>query len=162
YDSHNKLRHLDYWYEEDPAKEWPKSKNADWEEPPQDGEALDYNAVPTRFYFDVETVSSLEPDAVVQKGIKALQQKLAAVIQDLTGDEDRGGQGINGVGVGDDEDMGYSGPRNPAPNGARDYDMDGGYATPYGNGIGGGASAWGGGGGATPYGATPYGQNGWA
>ena len=22
YDPHNKLRHLDYWYEEDPAKEW--------------------------------------------------------------------------------------------------------------------------------------------
>jgi DNA-directed RNA polymerase II subunit RPB3 len=22
YDPHNKLRHIDYWYEEDPAKEW--------------------------------------------------------------------------------------------------------------------------------------------
>lgn len=22
YDPHNKLKHLDYWYEEDPAKEW--------------------------------------------------------------------------------------------------------------------------------------------
>ena len=28
YDPHNKLKHLDYWYEEDPIKEWPLSENA--------------------------------------------------------------------------------------------------------------------------------------
>ncbi|KAI9835643.1 MAG: 45 kDa subunit of RNA polymerase II [Sclerophora amabilis] len=148
YDPHNKLRHLDYWYEEDPAKEWPKSKNADWEEPLQEGEAFDFDAVPNRFYYDVETVGGLEPDAIIQQGIKVMQQKLAAVIQDLTGDEDRG---LNG------DDLGYSGPRSPDGHGVRDYEMDNGYTTPYGN--GGAASAWGGG--ATPYGATPYGQNGW-
>lgn len=81
-----------------------------------------------------------------------MQQKLAAVIQELTGDEHR--NGVNGDAV-----DGFGGPRSPdGINGAGDYPIDQGYTTPYVN--GGGASAWGGG--ATPYGATPYGQNGWA
>ncbi|KAL8746101.1 MAG: hypothetical protein Q9190_001824 [Brigantiaea leucoxantha] len=91
YDPHNKLKHLDYWYEEDPAKEWPKTKNAEWEEPQQDGEPFDYGAQPAKFYFDVESIGNLEPDAVVQQGIKVLQQKLAAVIQDISGMEMRMG-----------------------------------------------------------------------
>lgn len=48
YDPHNKLRHLDLWYEKDKVEEWPESKNAAWEEPPQDGEAFDYDAEPVR------------------------------------------------------------------------------------------------------------------
>ncbi|KAI9879428.1 MAG: 45 kDa subunit of RNA polymerase II [Pleopsidium flavum] len=152
YDPHNKLRHLDYWYEEDPIKEWPKSKNATWEEPPQEGEPFDYDAMPSRFYFEVESVGNLEPDAIIQQGIKVMQQKLAAVIQELTGDEGR--NGVNGDAV-----DGFGGPRSPdGINGGGNYAIDQGYTTPYVN--GGGASAWGGG--ATPYGATPYGQNGWA
>ena len=148
YDPHNKLRHLDYWYEEDPIKEWPKSKNAEWEEPLQDGEPYDFDAMPTKFYFDVESIGNLEPDSVVQQGIKGMQQKLAAVIKELSGD-DRNGM------IGGD---GYE-PRSPdGMNGGYDG-MDQGFTTPYGN--GGGASAWGGGN-ATPYGATPYGQNGWS
>lgn len=107
--------------------------------------------MPSRFYFEVESIGNLEPDAIIQQGIKVLQQKLAAVIQELTGDERNG---INGDGV-----DGFGGPRSPdGMHGAGDYPMDQGYTTPYVN--GGGASAWGGG--ATPYGATPYGQNGWA
>ena len=170
YDPHNKLRHLDLWYEEDPIKEWydeshpiisesnlltpftrPKSKNAAWEEAPLEGAAFNYNAQPEVFYFEVESIGNLEPDAVIQQGIKVMQQKLAAVIQELAGDEGRGGGGEE-----------YE-PRSPTGmNGGTggDYAMEGGYTTPYGN--GGGASAWGGGG-QTPYGATPYGQNGgWA
>ncbi|KAI9804773.1 MAG: hypothetical protein M1825_001141 [Sarcosagium campestre] len=154
YDPYNKLRHVDLWYEEDPLKEWPRGKNDDWEDPPQDGEPFNYDAVPSRFYFDVETVGSLEPDAIIQQGIKALQQKLAGIIAELTADD----SGIDG-GAPAGELNGYGGPRSPAVNGARDYDMDQGFTTPYGN--GGAASAWGGAGGATPYGATPYGQNGW-
>ncbi|MCJ1400285.1 45 kDa subunit of RNA polymerase II [Xylographa trunciseda] len=152
YDPHNKLRHLDLWYEDDPIKEWPKSKNAEWEEPPLEGAPFNYDAQPSEFYFDVESIGNLEPDAVIQQGIKVMQQKLAAVIQELTGDEGRGGE------------VEYE-PRSPgAMNGgaAGDYGggIEGGYTTPYGN--GGNASAWGGGG-QTPYGATPYGQNnGWA
>ncbi|MCJ1476516.1 45 kDa subunit of RNA polymerase II [Lambiella insularis] len=151
YDPHNKLRHLDLWYENDPLKEWPASKNADWEDRPLEGAPFDYTAQPKEFYFNVESIGNLEPDAVIQQGIKVMQTKLAAVIQELTGDEGRGG--------GDEYE-----PRSPgAMNGVATGDpaMDGGYTTPFGN--SGGASAWGGGA-QTPYTmATPYGQNaGWS
>lgn len=126
----------------------PKSENANWEDPPQEGEPFDYNAKPQKFYLDIETVGGLEPDVVMQQGIKVLQQKLAAVIQELAGGDDR--TAIDGVG-------GYGGGRSPdGINGAGGYGMDQGYTTPYGN--GGAASTWGGG--QTPYGATPYGQRG--
>ena len=128
----------------------PKSKNADEEDPPVEGAPFDYNAVPDVFYFDVESIGNLEPDTVVQQGIKVLQQKLAAVIQELTGDD--GGRD----GVAD----GYE-PKSPVTGtGGADYGMDHGFATPFGGAGGGGASVWGGA--ATPYGATPYGQSGWA
>ena len=126
----------------------PKSKYAEWEDPAQEGEPFDYDAVPERFYFEVESIGNLEPDAIIQQGIKVLQQKLAAVIQDLSADGTT--NGING-------DGGYDAPRSP------DVGMNGGgwqdpgYSTPYGN--NGNTNGWGAGG-ATPYGATPYGQNG--
>ena len=124
----------------------PKSKNAEWEDPSVEGAPFDYNAVPEAFYFDVESIGSLEPDAIVQQGIKVLQQKLAAVIQELTGDE--GDRGVNGA-------DGYE-PKSPVNGtGGADYGMDHGFATPFGGGGGGGASSWGGM-------ATPYGQSGWA
>ncbi|KAI4181570.1 MAG: hypothetical protein LQ346_006738 [Caloplaca aetnensis] len=141
YDPHNKLKHLDYWYEEDPEKEWPKSVNATWEEAPQDGEPFDYSAQPSKFYFDVESVGNLEPDAVVLQGIKVMQQKLALVIQELSGD-DRDGD-VDGLG----------GPRSPDGMHGGEYGMDQGYTTPFGN--AGGQTMYGGG--TTPYNATPYG-----
>ena len=119
-------------------------------------------------------MGGLEPDAIVQQGIKVVQQKLAAVIQELTGSAAGGGghdgrAGMNGDVMDEDGLNGYGGggggPRSPVdlngfggvghgaggPGGAgRDYDMDQGYTTPYLNGSGGA-------GGATPYGATPYG-----
>lgn len=124
----------------------PKSKYAEWEEPPQEGEPFDFDAVPERFYFEVEGVGNLEPDAIIQQGIKVLQQKLATVIQDMT-ENDEMANGMNG---------GYDAPRSPDMAGQPWQEQ--GYTTPYGN--GGGASTWGGAGAATPYGATPYGQNG--
>ena len=154
YDPHNRLRHVDYWYEEDAAKEWPKTKNAAWEEAPQEGEPFQYDAEPKGFYFEVESVGLLEPDAVVQQAIKVMQQKLAKVIQELTGDGGEGRGGMNG------EAGGGTGLSPDGIHGTGDGYMDQGYTTPYVN--GGGASTWGGGGGATPFGATPYGQNGWA
>jgi DNA-directed RNA polymerase II subunit RPB3 len=129
----------------------PKSKYAQWEEPTQEGEPFDYDAVPERFYFEIESIGNLEPDAIIQQGIKVLQQKLAAVIQDLTETDQT--NGING---------GYDAPQSP------DVGMNGagwqneGYTTPFGN--GGSANTWNAGA-ATPYGATPYGAqngaNGW-
>ncbi|KAK7948192.1 DNA-directed RNA polymerase II subunit RPB3 [Apiospora aurea] len=140
YDPHNKLHHLDLWYEKDAAKEWPKSKYADEEEPAQEGEPFDYDAVPARFYYEVEGVGSIDPDAIVQSGIKEIQTKLASLIHGLTGND-----GMNDI---------YDGPRSP------DADMDGGagWQTSYGNAP---DQGWGGGttyGGQTSYGAD---QNGW-
>jgi DNA-directed RNA polymerase II subunit RPB3 len=84
---------------------------------------------------------------VVQQAIKVMQQKLAAVLQELAGDENGNGD-IDGDGFGGQE---------PDLQGGADYGADQGYTTPYVN--AGATSQWGGG--ATPYGATPYGQSGW-
>ena len=83
YDPHNKLRHTDYWFEEDAKAEWPLSKNATWEEPAKDGARFDYNAEPDRFYFDVESIGSMQPDEILCQGIKCLKQKLAVVVTEL-------------------------------------------------------------------------------
>ena len=149
YDPHNNLRHTDYWYEIDPKKEWPVSKNAAWEPAMADDAPFNPDAEPSIFYFDVESVGSLEPDAILHQGIKVLQQKMAQVIQELAGgDPNAGLNGINGFGDGGNTPDDING-------GARDFDMDPGLTSPlYGNG---GASTWGGN--QTPFGATPYGSN---
>jgi len=165
YDPHNKLRHLDYWYEEDPIKEWPVSANGEWEEPAAEGEPFDYDAEPNKFYFNVETVGGLEPDAVIQQGIKVLQQKLAAVIQELAGaDEGGAAGGVNGYGTlrSPQQNGGYGGDtRYGGAGGDTRYGGAGGYESTYQR--DGQGSVYGGvAGGSTPYGATPYGQsNGW-
>jgi DNA-directed RNA polymerase II subunit RPB3 len=101
--------------------------------------------VPDRFYFDVESVGVMEPDQIIQEGIKILQTKLAKLLSGLSGKDD------------DDLNGGFDGPRSP------DMNMDGnwqdnGYTTPYGN--GGNQSAWGGNNATTPYTTTPYGNSG--
>lgn len=148
YDPHNKLRHIDLWYESDARAEWPPSEYASWEEPPQEGEPFDYDAVPNRFYFNVESAGPLPPDTIVSEGIKVLQQKLAGLIHELAEGE---GDGMNGD---------YNGPRSPEY--GTGADGFGGYTTPFGN--GGNQSSWGGAGGTTPYGTTPYGagQSNWS
>ncbi|KAI5852665.1 DNA-directed RNA polymerase [Morchella snyderi] len=144
YDPWNKLRHIDYWYEESAEAEWPKSKYADWEEPPVEGEPFNYDALPSRFYLDVESVGSLPPDEIMQQGIKYLQEKLASVI-DTLGNKNEGGDGFG------------DGMRSPG----QDYSMGGmggggGYETPYGAGSGQDTRTpyAGGFGGTTPYGAS--------
>ena len=91
----------------------------------------------------------LDPDAIVQNGIKVLQQKLAGIIHELNAEA--GGA-----------DAEFAGPRSPDLAGAAGAGGDNwqeGFATPYGNGN---QSSWGGAGGATPYGTstTPYGNSG--
>ncbi|PFH51490.1 hypothetical protein AMATHDRAFT_80217 [Amanita thiersii Skay4041] len=83
YDPHNKLRHTTYWFENDIRTEWPLSENAKEEEPERDDELFDYNAQPTKFYFEVETDGSLGPQEVVMKGLAELQTKLANLILGL-------------------------------------------------------------------------------
>lgn len=114
-------------------------------------EPFNYEAVPSRFFYDVETVGGLDPDQIVVQGIEKLQEKLATIIHELQG------------GAGGPDGMDLGGAQSPTMNGNGYGNADGGYTTP---GYG-GASAWGGAGGAaqggtTPYGATPYGgQGGW-
>ncbi|OAL50098.1 insert subdomain of RNA polymerase alpha subunit [Pyrenochaeta sp. DS3sAY3a] len=146
YDPANKLHHLDYWFEEDPEKEWPKDEeriNLDGG-PANPDEPFNYDALPTRFFYNVETVGGLEPDQIVTRGINVLQQKLAGIIHELQGGGPDGGD--------------FGGAQSPTLNGAG-YGGDGGF-TP--SGAYGGASQWGAAqGGTTPYGATPYGQPNW-
>jgi DNA-directed RNA polymerase II subunit RPB3 len=162
YDPGNKLRHVDYWYEESAKDEWPvDERNAAWEsEDTAADAAFDPDATPGAFFFDVEGVGTLEPDQIVQEGIKVLQNKLALVIQGLGGgaeDQQQQGQGqqqqVNG-------DAG-AGRRTPF---AQDQGVYDGNQTSYGGYPAGGNTAYGGiGGGATSYG-TPYGapgQNGY-
>ncbi|ODQ79955.1 hypothetical protein BABINDRAFT_161618 [Babjeviella inositovora NRRL Y-12698] len=80
YDPYNKLKHTDYWYEEDAVEEWPASENCEWEERPMEDEAFNYAAKPEQFYMNVETVGSLDPKQVVTRGMEVLQKKLAAVV----------------------------------------------------------------------------------
>lgn len=105
--------------------------------------------MPTRFFYNVETVGGIDPDQIVVLGINKLQEKLAGIIHEL-----QGGAGPDGMDLG--------GAQSPTLNGGQYGGADGGYTTP----AYGGASAWGGAGGAaqggtTPYGATPYGGQSW-
>lgn len=149
YDPHNKLRHTDYWYEKDKKSEWPVSKFAEWEEPQQEGEPFNYDALPEKFYMDVEGVGSMPPDEIMQQGIKYLQEKLATVIKSLKG-EDQGG----------DDGYGDGGMRSPGAGGG-DFGMGGtggaGYETPFAGGQDGRTPYAGGYGGSTSYG----GSGGW-
>lgn len=83
YDPWNKLQHTDYWFENDADAEWPKSKNADWEEPPREGEPFNFQEEPRRFYMDVESVGSIPPNEIMVQGLRILQEKLAVLVRDL-------------------------------------------------------------------------------
>lgn len=80
YDPYNKLRHTHYWYEVDEAAEWPLSQNAQYETPPVEGDKFDYDAVPDKFYMEVETVGSMQPEEVIMQGIEQLQRKLGLML----------------------------------------------------------------------------------
>lgn len=177
YDPLNKLKHSDYWYENDPKTEWPASKNAKDEEPfaGGDDEPQFSDDQPARYYFEVESVGGMPPDEVLKSGIRVLQNKLANVLVDLSGDSTM-----------KDEVMG--GTRSPDRGGAVDgygaqtryggatagyetnYQRDAGAGSVWGGGnVAGGQTPYGGPGGQTPYGApggqtpygaTPYGQSG--
>ncbi|CAG9938853.1 unnamed protein product [Clonostachys rosea f. rosea IK726] len=182
YDPHNKLNHTDLWFENDtdPNKEWPKSKHAEWEDPPQEGEPFDYDAVPTRFYFEVEAAGNMEPDQIIQNGIRILQQKIGGLLK-----------GLDPRKYGGEEEPDFDGPRSPDMNldGSTTPWQDTGYQTAYGGGYGGGQTSYGGSqtsygqgsqssfgqdgqgsygqgsggsyGNMTAYGTTPYGQSSW-
>ena len=120
----------------------PKSKFASWEDPPIEGEPFNYDAVPSRFFMDIESVGSMPPDEIMQQGIKYQQEKLAAVIKTF---REEGDDGVRSPGQ--DYAMGGMG--------------GGGYETPFGVGgaMGDNRTPYGGSGGFGQ--ATPYGGSGW-
>lgn len=122
----------------------PVSENAAWEAAAAPDQPFDYDAEPSTFYFDIESIGNLEPDMIVQQGIASLQDKLARTIFEISGE--RGG----GHGAEDAEMMGADDPDAYEPPEGIDGNL-----TSYGNGA---ASAWGASA-QTPYGATPYGQS---
>ncbi|EMC94913.1 hypothetical protein BAUCODRAFT_123413 [Baudoinia panamericana UAMH 10762] len=171
YDPHNKLRHTTLWHEEDAKKEWPESKNREWEEPPQEGQNFDFVAEPEQFFLNLEGTGVMPPDGVVHAGIRTLQQKLATVIQQLATTTDTGHE-INGLGGRGDADMGGMSPPDDGAGTAYGGRMSaygqtayGGGTTPAYGGQGtayggqtpayGQGSVYGGVGGATPYGSRP-------
>lgn len=162
YDPHNKLRHTQLWYEKNAAEEWPPSKNADWEDPPQEGEAFDYREEPKQFFINLEGTGVMAPDQILHHGIRTLQQKLATVIKELGATSDQAQ--ANGLQNGGDSPDGMPNGYGTAYGGQSAY--GGGGGTAYGGGTtyqgggtiyGGYTPGYGGGGGmATPYGTRPY------
>ncbi|KAJ2697378.1 RNA polymerase II subunit 3 [Coemansia sp. IMI 203386] len=87
YDPHNNLRHLNYWFEKNIKDEWPLSKNAE-EEVENDPDApFDFKAEPSVFYFNVETVGSMNPQDVVMMGTRVLQESLSGLQLALDNDQ---------------------------------------------------------------------------
>ncbi|KAI9482319.1 RNA polymerase II subunit 3 [Coemansia sp. RSA 989] len=90
YDPHNNLRHLSYWYEKSIKEEWPLSKNAEEEKEADPDAPFDFKAEPTTFYFNVETVGSLDPQQVVLTATRVLQEKLVGLQLALEEDQNPG------------------------------------------------------------------------
>ena len=147
YDPHNKLRHTQLWYEANVKEEWPVSmRNADWEEPAQEGERFSYEAEPSSFYINLEGTGVMPPDAILHSGIRTLQEKLANVIKALRDTNDPGQPGGMNDGGMSPMDGVMNGTAYGGYGGQSAYGMDPGYQTPgYGTQYGGGY--------ATPYGA---------
>ena len=60
--------------------EWPLSTNAGFETAPDASEPFDYNAVPSTFYFNAESVGSIAVKDVIEKGLDILMDNLAGVV----------------------------------------------------------------------------------
>lgn len=97
----------------------------------------------------MESAGSIDPDQIIQEGIKVMQEKLALMLHNVTGEADTA------------MDDGFDGPRSPNMGMEDNGWQDQGYTTPY---NAGNQSAWGGAA-TTPYNTTtPYGssgQSGW-
>ena len=65
YDPHNALRHTAFWYEVDAKAEWPLTKNAEHEDPPDENAPFDFRRKADKFYFDVETVGNMNPEEII-------------------------------------------------------------------------------------------------
>lgn len=75
YDPDNVLKHVEYWFEEDKDKEWPKSVYSKGDGKDQ---KFDPAAEADTFYFSVETTGALSPEKVITSALTILQTKLAS------------------------------------------------------------------------------------
>ena len=86
YDPNNHLKHTSYWYENDAKEEWPVDEhNSEWEgdDAANATGTFDPDMTPSAFFFDVESIGTLDPDEIVRGGIDVLQHKLAEVLAAL-------------------------------------------------------------------------------
>ena len=132
YDPLNKLKHTTYWFEENAQREWPvDERNANWEDQDQQADAsIDPDAKPSAFFFDIESVGILEPDEIVEGGVRALQMKLSDIIAALKPQSDANamnGDGMDGYG---------QNPEYGADAYGQGYGATGGYGAPPVNGGG--------------------------
>lgn len=127
YDPLNKLKHTTYWFEKDPIEEWPvDEENAGWEDADEQADVTNNpDAQPSAFFYNLEGVGVLEPDEIVEGGVRALQLKLTEILASLAPGQD-GVNGMNGVDAGDDYE-----PMDQQPYDAGGY---GGYGQPGGYG----------------------------
>lgn len=80
YDPENKLRHANYWIENDVNAEWPCSKYATGPYPnATDFTGYDPNALPRKFFFCIEAIGSLAPELILTQAIGILQSKLGSI-----------------------------------------------------------------------------------
>lgn len=116
YDPLNKLKHTTYWFEVDAVDEWPvNEENATWEDADEQADvANNPDAVPSAFFFDLESIGVLETDEIVEQGVRALQLKLTELLQALNPVQD-GMNGMNGVDTGDDYEPMDQQPYDAAP-----------------------------------------------
>ena len=98
YDPDNKLKHVDYWYEEDVDKEWPKSQYSDPNLDPND--TFDPFARPEKFYFIVESNGALSPELIVSNAMTVLHSKLCLLQYDLGVEAGPSGPGQQLAGMG--------------------------------------------------------------
>ncbi|KAJ4002057.1 insert subdomain of RNA polymerase alpha subunit [Lentinula boryana] len=158
YDPYNKLRHTSYWFETDEKAEWPLGENAREEEPLREDEPFDFNAKPTKFYFDVETDGSLGAQEVVMKGIAELQKKLASLVLALR--RVRNGENEMDMPTSGDQTFGDQ----PAAGSGEEAGWGSGPAGSWGNAPSGGGNGtgWGGGGTSGAWGSSPGNANAWS
>lgn len=74
------MRHTQYWYEQSVKEDWPTSAYAVEEEEGDLGdEGYDPKAVPTTFYFVVESTGSLAAKEIVRRGLEVMISKLLLI-----------------------------------------------------------------------------------
>lgn len=61
--------------------EWPLSANAQFETPEDPSEPFDYNAVPSTFYFNFESVGSMPVRDVIEQGLDIMVDNLAQIVK---------------------------------------------------------------------------------